>query len=59
MLNDDEFYSEIDENQDNKILLKIRKLIQKYPSTLTNKEEDFIINFEWKLKLFLWIANGN
>ena len=52
MLNNDEFYSEINENQDKKTLQKIRKLTQKYPSALTKKEEDFITNFDSKESSF-------
>ena len=52
ILTNADFYAEINENQDKKVLQKIKKLLNKYPSSLTDKEEDFVTNFDFRESCF-------
>ena len=52
MLSNTEFYTEISENQDKAILQKIKKLLLKHSSTLTDKEKEFVTEFEYKESSF-------
>jgi hypothetical protein len=52
ILTNADFYAEINENQDKKVLQKIKKLLNKYPSSLTDKEEDFVTNFDLRESCF-------
>ncbi|XP_062604091.1 uncharacterized protein LOC134265884, partial [Saccostrea cucullata] len=42
MLSNTEFYTEVAENQDKKAMQKIKKLLHKHSSVLSEKEEDFV-----------------
>lgn len=52
MLSNTEFYTEISENQDKAILQHIKKLLLKHSSTLTDKEKEFVTEFEYKESSF-------
>ncbi|XP_062571387.1 uncharacterized protein LOC134233429, partial [Saccostrea cucullata] len=54
MLNNSEFYDEISENSDKKTMRKIKNLIKNHNTTscLTDKEEDFLINFDFRESAF-------
>ena len=52
MLSNTEFYTEVAENQDKKAMQKIKKLLHKHSSVLSEKEEDFVINFDYKESCF-------
>ncbi len=48
MLNDTRTYKEIKTSCDKQILTKIRKLTARHGKDLTDKEIDFLLNFEYK-----------
>ena len=52
MLLNPKFYSEMSENQDKKTMQKIKRLLLKHSSVLTEKETDFVTNFDNKESCF-------
>ena len=52
MLLNPEFYSEMSENQNNKTMQKIKRLLLKHSSVLTEKEAYFVTNFNYKESCF-------
>ena len=49
LLNDDTTYKEINnENIEKKIVIKIKRLVRKYADHLTEKETEYLTNFEYK-----------
>ena len=52
MLSSSEYYVEMTENQDKKTMQKIKKLLHKHSSTLTQKEEDFVTHFDYVESVF-------
>lgn len=51
-LNDIHFYQELPSNQDSKTMSRIKKYVTKFTKNLTDKEEDFLLNFEVKTSNF-------
>jgi len=47
-LNDDKTYAHLNTNNDHKVLNKIKKLTKKYHECFTEKETDYLLNFESK-----------
>ncbi|XP_060085696.1 uncharacterized protein LOC132565106 [Ylistrum balloti] len=52
LLEDVDNYKEIDTNKDETVLKRIGKLIKKYPGQLTDKEQDYLMNFQCKTSNF-------
>ena len=51
-LTDDQFYQELPSNDDGKTMRKIKKFTSKYTDILTDKEVDYLTNFETKASNF-------
>ena len=52
LLNDETTYMKIDENMDNKIINKIKKISQKYSTQLTKNEINYITKFNAEPSVF-------
>lgn len=46
MLNDPEYYKQVEENQEKKTLSKIKQFVNENLSNITTKERDYLINFD-------------
>ena len=46
-LNEATFYSEIPENIDKRIMLQLNRLLNRYSECFTEKERDYLTNFEY------------
>ena len=52
MLSDTETYVELDQNKDDLVMKKIKRLTRQYEHELTKQEIDYIQNFSWRTSNF-------
>ena len=52
ILNDETYYSELNTNPEKDLQLKYKKFLKKYKSQMTEKEFDYLQNFEAKTSIF-------